>query len=322
MRSANIGEALKRLYKLVGHDVIGDVHLGDVGRQAGMVISELKIRHPEWVFFSDNYDGSNPPIHITPADLGEIYPTASNAAKASEERMEEVREITALIDKGYKPYVDLWKQIIEVSSEDIKQVYDVLNCDFDLWEGEMDSYKYIDDTVKILNPYLYESEGALVMDVAKEDDKIEIPPLIVIKKDGSTIYATRDLATIYSRMERFNPDEICSVVDNRQGMYFKQVFRSSYKSGLVKEDTELNFYGFGTMNGSDGKPFKTRDGGVMELRQLISMVSDVTYTKLKETIVGEERKELADKLAIAVLKYADLSPLRNTDYIFDVDKFS
>ena len=322
MRSANIGEALKRLYKLVGHDVIGDVHLGDVGRQAGMVISELKIRHPEWVFFSDNYDGSNPPIHITPADLGEIYPTASNAAKASEERMEEVREITALIDKGYKPYVDLWKQIIEVSSEDIKQVYDVLNCDFDLWEGEMDSYKYIDDTVKILNPYLYESEGALVMDVAKEDDKIEIPPLIVIKKDGSTIYATRDLATIYSRMERFNPDEICYVVDNRQGMYFKQVFRSSYKSGLVKEDTELNFYGFGTMNGSDGKPFKTRDGGVMELRQLISMVSDVTYTKLKETIVGEERKELADKLAIAVLKYADLSPLRNTDYIFDVDKFS
>jgi arginyl-tRNA synthetase len=160
------------------------------------------------------------------------------------------------------------------------------------------------------------------MDVAKEDDKIEIPPLIVIKKDGSTIYATRDLATIYSRMERFNPDEICYVVDNRQGMYFKQVFRSSYKSGLVKEDTELNFYGFGTMNGSDGKPFKTRDGGVMELRQLISMVSDVTYTKLKETIVGEERKELADKLAIAVLKYADLSPLRNTDYIFDVDKFS
>ena len=322
MRSANIGEALKRLYKLVGHDVIGDVHLGDVGRQAGMVISELKIRHPEWVFFSDNYDGSNPPIHITPADLGEIYPTASYAAKASEERMEEVREITALIDKGYKPYVDLWKQIIEVSSEDIKQVYDVLNCDFDLWEGEMDSYKYIDDTVKILNPYLYESEGALVMDVAKDDDKIEIPPLIVIKKDGSTIYATRDLATIYSRMERFNPDEICYVVDNRQGMYFKQVFRSSYKSGLVKEDTELNFYGFGTMNGSDGKPFKTRDGGVMELRQLISMVSDVTYTKLKETIVGEERKELADKLAIAVLKYADLSPLRNTDYIFDVDKFS
>ena len=322
MRSANIGEALKRLYRLVGHKVIGDVHLGDVGRQAGMVISELKLRHPDWIFFRDNYDGSNPKIDITPADLGEIYPCASNAAKENEERMEEVREITALIDKGYKPYVDLWKQIIEVSSEDIKQVYDILNCDFDLWEGEMDSYKYIDDTIKILNPYLYESEGALVMDVAKEDDKIEIPPLIVIKKDGSTIYATRDLATIYSRMERFSPDEICYVVDNRQGMYFKQVFRSSYKSGLVKESTELNFYGFGTMNGSDGKPFKTRDGGVMELRQLVSMVEDVTYTKLKETIVGDERRELAGKLAIAVLKYADLLPLRNTDYIFDVDKFS
>ena len=322
MRSANIGEALKRLYRLVGHNVIGDVHLGDVGRQAGMVISELKLRHPEWIFFKEDYDGSNPKIDITPADLGEIYPTASSAAKENEERMEEVREITALIDKGYKPYVDLWKQIIEVSSQDIKQVYDMLNCEFDLWEGEMDSYKYIEDTMKILNPNLYESEGALVMDVKEDDDKVEMPPLIVIKKDGSTIYATRDLATIYSRMERFNPDEICYVVDNRQGLYFKQVFRSSYKSGLVKDSTALNFYGFGTMNGSDGKPFKTRDGGVMELRQLVKMVEDVTYTKLKETIVGDERRELAAKLAIAVLKYADLMPLRNTDYIFDVDKFS
>ena len=160
------------------------------------------------------------------------------------------------------------------------------------------------------------------MDVKEEDDKVEIPPLIVIKNDGATIYATRDLATIFSRVLRFNPDEICYVVDNRQSLYFKQVFRASYKSKIVKNDTELNFYGFGTMNGSDGKPFKTRDGGVMQLRDLVSMVEDVTYTKLKENIVGEERKNLASKLAIAVLKYADLSPLRTTDYVFDVDKFS
>lgn len=322
MRSANIGEALKRLYKLVGHKIIGDVHLGDVGRQAGMVISQLKIERPELPFFKEDYDGSNPKIDITSADLARIYPTASLAASQDEKRMEEVREITAMIDKGYKPYIDLWKQIVEVSSKEIQSVYDKLNCQFDLWEGELDSYKHIPATMEIVNPYLYESEGALVMDVKEEDDKIEIPPLIVIKKDGASIYATRELATIYSRVARFNPDEICYVVDNRQSMYFKQVFRASHKSKLVKPETELNFYGFGTMNGVDGKPFKTRDGGVMELGSLISLVKDVTYTKLKENIVGDEREELANKLAIAVLKYADLSPLRNTDYVFDVEKFS
>lgn len=322
MRSANIGEALKRLYKLVGHKIIGDVHLGDVGRQAGMVISQLKIERPELAFFKEDYDGSNPKIDITSADLARIYPTASLAASQDEKRMEEVREITAMIDKGYKPYIDLWKQIVEVSSKEIQSVYDKLNCQFDLWEGELDSYKHIPATMEIVNPYLYESEGALVMDVKEEDDKIEIPPLIVIKKDGASIYATRELATIYSRVARFNPDEICYVVDNRQSMYFKQVFRASHKSKLVKPETELNFYGFGTMNGVDGKPFKTRDGGVMELGSLISLVKDVTYTKLKENIVGDEREELANKLAIAVLKYADLSPLRNTDYVFDVEKFS
>ena len=322
MRSANIGEALKRLYKLVGHKIMGDVHLGDVGRQAGMVISQLKIERPELAFFKEDYDGSNPKIDITSADLARIYPTASLAASQDEKRMEEVREITAMIDKGYKPYIDLWKQVVEVSSKEIQRVYDMLNCEFDLWEGELDSYQYIPATMEILNPHLYESEGALVMDVKEEEDKLEIPPLIVIKKDGASIYATRDLATIYSRVARFNPDEICYVVDNRQGMYFKQVFRASHNSNLVKPETELNFYGFGTMNGVDGKPFKTRDGGVMELGSLISLVKDVTYTKLKENIVGEERDLLASKLAIAVLKYADLCPLRNTDYIFDVEKFS
>ena len=322
MRSANIGEALKRLYKLVGHNIIGDVHLGDVGRQAGMVISELKRERPDLAFFKDDYDGSNPKVDITPADLARMYPAASIAAKEDESRMEEVRNITALVDKGYKPYVDLWKQIIDVSSKEIKKVYDLLNCKFDLWEGEMDSYAHVPATMDVLRPYLYESQGALVMDVAQDDDKIEIPPLIVIKQDGATIYATRDLATIYSRVQRFDLDEICYVVDNRQSLYFKQVFRASHKSTLVKPTTELNFYGFGTMNGTDGKPFKTRDGGVMELGNLISLVKDVTYTKLKENITGSQRDELAAKLAIAVLKYADLMPLRNTDYVFDVDKFS
>lgn len=322
MRSANIGEALKRLYALVGHKIIGDVHLGDIGRQAGMIISEMKRINPDLPFFNDDYDNSNPKVEITPKALAEMYPRASLAAKEDESRMEEVREITAMIDKGYKPYIDLWKQVIDVSSNEIKRVYEKLNCNFELWEGELDSYKYIPQTMDVLNPYLYESEGALVMDVKQDDDKIEMPPLIVIKKDGATIYATRELATIYSRMKRFNPDEICYVVDNRQSLYFDQVFRASYKSKLVSKDTELNFYGFGTMNGVDGKPFKTRDGGVMELETLISLVKDVTYTKLKESIIGKERDELADKLAIAVLKYADLSPLRNTDYVFDIEKFS
>ena len=323
MRAANIGEALKRLSVLFGNKTIGDVHLGDIGRQAGMLISQLKLEQPDLPIWDENYSGEVPKLNLTAKDLGRMYPEASVAAKADEKRMEEVRQITAEIDKGNnKLYLDLWKQMVEISSESIKEVYNKLNCHFELWEGEMDAMNYVPQVLDVLNPYLYESNGALIMDVQKEDDNTEIPPLMVIKSDGSTIYATRDLGTIYSRMDRFKPDEIWYVVDQRQGLYFEQVFRGSYISGLVPETTLLAHYGFGTINGKDGKPYKTRDGGVMELGTLIELIRDEVESKIKAEITGEEREKIADKLAIATLKYTDLLPYRRTDYIFDPVKFS
>lgn len=323
MRAANIGEALKRLSVLFGNKTIGDVHLGDIGRQAGMLISQLKLEQPDLPIWDENYSGEVPKLNLTAKDLGRMYPEASVAAKADEKRMEEVRQITAEIDKGNnKLYLDLWKQMVEISSESIKEVYNKLNCHFELWEGEMDAMNYVPNVLDVLNPYLYESNGALIMDVQKEDDNTEIPPLMVIKSDGSTIYATRDLGTIYSRIDRFKPDEIWYVVDQRQGLYFEQVFRGSYISGLVPETTLLAHYGFGTINGKDGKPYKTRDGGVMELGTLIELIRDEVESKIKEEITGEEREKIADKLAIATLKYTDLLPYRRTDYIFDPVKFS
>ena len=296
MRSPNIGEALKRLASLYKNKVIGDVHLGDVGRQSGMVITELQLEQPDLPYFKEDYKECNEPLNVTIEDLGRLYPLASNKAKEDESRMEKVREVTAEVDKGTKRYLDLWKKIVAISSEDIKNTYNKLNCTFDLWEGELDCYKYIPETLDILKPYMYESEGAYVVDVKKDDDKVEIPPLIVVKTDGSTIYATRDLATMHSRMLRFNPDEIWYVVDKRQGMYFEQCFRTAYKSNLVKESTKLEFLGFGTLNGKDGKPFKTRDGGLLTLNSLIDMVKEIADSKLKEDIVGEERKKIVEQI--------------------------
>ena len=322
MRSANIGEALKRLCKLFNKKVIGDVHLGDLGRQAGMIISEIMINRPDLPFFDADYTGEYPKIDLTAKDLGIIYPKANTAAKNDEKRMDLVRQITAEIDKGNRGYTELWRQIVDISTPTIKEVYDTLNCHFELWEGELSSMKYVPSMLKIVEPYLYESDGALVMDVKKENDKIDIPPLIVIKKDGSTIYSTRDLATIYQRVKDYDPDEIWYVVDERQSLYFEQVFRTAYKSGLVKDCTKLYHFGFGTINGSDGKPFKTRDGGVMELSTLIDMLKQEVDKRIKEEITGEERKEILDKLTIATLKFTDLLPYRKTDYIFDPVKFS
>ena len=322
MRSPNIGEAVKRLLKVLGHDVMGDVHLGDLGRQSGMLISEYKIMYPDSPFFDKDYKGEYPKINLTTKDLGEMYPRANIAASNDPKRMDEVREITAEIDKGNKAYTALWKQMVEISSKEIKRVYDKLNCTFELWEGELDAFKWIPDVLKIMKPYLYESEGALVCDVVKDDDNKPMPPLMVIKNDGATIYGTRDLGTIYSRMERFKPDEMWYFTDERQGLYFEQVFRASYKTGLVNPDTILKHFGFGTVNGADGKPYKTRDGGVMELGVLIDLIRDEVEKNIKEEITGTEREEIADKLAIATLKYADLLPFRKTDYIFDPIKFS
>lgn len=322
MRSANIGEALKRLAKLYKNNVVGDVHLGDLGRQAGMLISELKEEKPDLPYFDPNFKGEYPKINLTTEDLGRMYPLANKKAKEDEKRMEEVRRITAAIDQGNKVYTSLWKQMVEVSKIEIKKIYEELNCSFELWEGELDAFKEIPKVLEIMKPYLYESDGALVMDVSRENDTKPMPPLMVIKSDGATIYATRELGTIYSRMKRFNPDEIWYVVDNRQSLYFEQVFRGSYISSLVPKTTLLSHYGFGTMNGKDGKPFKTRDGGVLELQDLLNLVRKEIDKKIKDTIIGKERNEIAEKLTIAAVKFADLSPIRKTDYIFDPVKFS
>ena len=321
MRTANIGESLKRLASTLGNKTIGDVHLGDLGRQSGMVISEIKKRKPDLCYFDPNYKGEYPKLEITPEELAIYYPTASADAKENPERMEEVRKITALVDNGVEPYISMWKDIVEVSCKTIKETYDYLNCNFELWEGEMSSLKYVEPTLKILEPYMYESNGAKVIDVKKDDDKVDIPPLIVIKNDGATIYATRDLATIYNRVKTYNPDEIWYVVDVRQGLYFEQVFRASYKSGLVRNDVKLAHYWNGTMNGKDGKPFKTRDGGVLELNTLLNQVREELSKKMDKFDDENDKNNILDILTVATVKYADLLPYRTTDYIFDIEKF-
>ena len=320
MRSPNIGEAMKRLASLLGDKTISDVHLGDLGRQAGMLISEIMLREPDLPFFDEYYQGEYPKVNYTPEYLGEMYVAANVASSKDEKRMALVREITADIDKGSKRYIALWRQLVNISLVSIKEVYKRLNCHFDLWEGELDSFQDVPSMLEILKPYLYESNGALVIDVKEESDTKEMPPLIVIKNDGATIYATRELATLYSREKRFKPDEYWYFTDNRQSLYFEQVFRASYKTNLVRKEAKLLHFGFGTINGSDGKPFKTRDGGVMELSSLIDLIKEQITPKIKEDL--ENKEEVKEKLTIATLKFADLMSFRNTDYIFDPFKFS
>lgn len=322
LRSANIGEALKRLARHLGKEVISDVHFGDIGRQSGMVIYELKERYPNLNYFSGKEEITWDELPITGEDLEEIYPTASIKAKENEEIMEKVREITAELESGKnKGYVVLWDKIKEISTKDIKSIYKELNTDFDLWEGESDAYPYIKETIDIMEKsgYLVESEGAKIVEVIEDDDKAPMPPLVVIKSNGATLYATRELATITSRMKRFNPKEIWYIVDMRQGLYFEQVFRASYKTGLVSKDTVLEYYGFGTMNGTDGKPFKTRDGNAATLKSLIESVKGEILTHMNKDI--DNKEEIAEKITIAAIKYADFLPNRTTDYIFEPSKF-
>ena len=322
MRAANIGEALKRLANRLGDSTIGDVHLGDLGRQAGMLIYMLKQEKTDLDIFKPGFIGDIPDLGLTPDDLARMYPKASSLAKEDPAVMEEVRRITAEIDKGNKLYTDIWKQMVDISSISIKNTYKKLNCNFELWEGELDAFKEIPELLEKMGPYLYESEGAKVIDVKEDNDTKPIPPLMVIKNDGATIYATRDLGTLVSRMRRFKLDEIWYVVDERQNLYFDQVFRAAYKTGIVPKETKLHHYGFGTINGQDNRPYKTRDGGVMQLDSLIKMIKDEIETKIKDNIVGEERENIANTLSIATLKFADLLPYRKTDYIFDPVKFS
>ena len=322
LRSANIGEALKRLARHLGKEVISDVHFGDIGRQSGMVIYELKERYPNLNYFSGKEEITWDELPITGKDLEEIYPTASNKAKENEEIMEKVREITADLESGKnKGYVALWNKIKEISTKDIKSIYKELNTDFDLWEGESDAYPYIKETIDIMEKsgYLVESEGAKIVEVIEDTDKAPMPPLIVLQSNGATLYATRELATITSRMKRFNPKEIWYVVDMRQSLYFEQVFRAAYKTGLVSKDTVLEYYGFGTMNGTDGKPFKTRDGNAATLKSLIQSVKEEILTHMNKDMDNKEK--IAEKITIAAIKYADFLPNRTTDYIFEPSKF-
>ncbi len=327
LRSANIGESLKRLANTMGYEAIGDAHLGDYGRPLGLVINEIKRQYPILPYFDENYNGSydNLDLPITNEDLEKIYPIASLKAKEDEKYLEESRTITAKIQQKEKGYYDLWKKIVEISKEDIKKTYSKLNVNFEIWNGESDEMEYFDELYKICQErnILQQSEGAQIIDISKEDDKSPIPPLLFIKSNNSVSYETTDLATILERIKNYNPDEIWYVVDARQELHFEQVFRASKKIGIIDDNTKLEYIGFGTMNGQDGKPFKTRDGGVMTLKKLIDLVKAETKKKItNESIKEEEKESISNDVAIATIKYADLLPFRNTDYVFEIDKFS
>lgn len=326
LRSAVIGEAVKRMERFAGHKVIGDVHLGDWGLQMGLIISELQVRKPQLPYFDDSFAGEYPAeAPFTLSELEEIYPTASGKSKVDEEFKAKALQATAELQQGKRGYRAIWKHIMELSIADLKKNYENLKVDFDLWYGESDSQKYIPGMVEKMKQdgFAYVSNGALVVDVAREDDKKEIPPCMILKSDGAAMYDTTDLATILQRTLDFQPDSIIYVVDKRQELHFEQVFRCARKTGQVAENTELRFLGFGTMNGKDGKPFKTREGGVMRLSSLISQITDQMYEKISgnEALSAEEAKKTAAQVALAALKYGDLSNQASKDYVFDIDKF-
>ncbi len=327
LRSANIGEALKRLATLLGYNVIGDAHLGDYGRPLGLVVLEIKKRYPNLEYFSDNYQGdfSEIELPITNDDLVEIYPYASKKSKENEEYLEEARDITFKIQSHERGYYDLWKKVVEISKKDIKKVYEDLNVNFELWLGESDAAEYLDELDEIYNKsnVLTKSEGAEVIEVKEETDTSPMPPLLYKRSNGTVSYETTDLATILQRRKLFNPDEIWYCVDARQGLHFEQVFRAARKVKLVDDNVVLEHIGFGTMNGTDGTPFKTREGGIMSLKGLIDLVENATRSRINpDTVEEDKREEVAKEVAIAALKYADLLPYRGTDYVFDPEKFT
>jgi arginyl-tRNA synthetase len=328
LRSAVIGESLKRILRYTGNKVIGDVHLGDWGLQMGLIITELKLQKPDLPYFDESYTGSYPKEPpFTLSELETIYPLASGKSKEDEAYKAAALEATKKLQDGDRGYRALWHHILNVSVSDLKKNYKNLNVDFDLWWGESTVHDIIPSMVDYFkdNGYAHESQGALVIDVTREDDAKELPPCIVLKSDGAALYATTDLATIKKRMDEYHPDAIYYVADKRQTLHFTQVFRSAHISKLVMPETDLQFVGFGTMNGSDGKPFKTRQGGVMRLESLISEIDEKMYSRIKEgnaDISDEEARKTSHQVALAALKYGDLSNQPSKDYIFDIDKFT
>ena len=327
LRSAIIGESIKRMGRFLGHKVIGDVHLGDWGLQMGLIITELRKRSPELVYFDENYEGEYPKeAPFTVSELEEIYPAASGKSKEDEAYKNEALEATLQLQQGRRGYRALWNHIMNVSVEDLKKNYSKLHVDFDLWMGESDADPYIPAMVNYLkeNGYAYVDQGALVVDVKEETDTKEIPPCMILKSDGASLYNTTDLATIVQRVEDYQPDEIIYVVDKRQELHFVQVFRCAKKAKMVGENTELSFVGFGTMNGKDGKPFKTREGGVMRLERLIGEINDEMYKKIVEnrSVKDENAEKTAQMVGLSAIKYGDLSNQASKDYIFDVERFT
>lgn len=327
LRSAIIGESLKRLYQYFGYHAIGDIHLGDWGLQMGLIIAELHERQPDLPYFDPNFDGEYPAeAPFTISELEEIYPTASAKKKDDPAFADKAHTATFELQQGRRGYRAIWQHIMNVSVADLKKNYDNLDVHFESWLGESDADPYIPPMIEDMKKkgLLVESEGALVMPVAEETDKKEVPPCILVKSDGASIYATTDLATIVQRMQDFHPDKILYLTDKRQALHFEQVFRAARKSDIVSPETELEHLGFGTMNGSDGKPFKTRDGGVMRLEQLVSDMTDFVRAKVVENkIVAEDQVEATTKkIAMAALKYGDLSNQPTKDYVFDLDRFA
>ncbi len=327
LRSAVIGEAIKRMGNYMGHHMIGDVHLGDWGLQMGLIITELRIRKPELVYFDDSYQGEYPAeAPFTIAELEEIYPTASKKSKEDDAYKEAAMQATYELQHGRRGYGALLSHILHVSVSDLKKNYERLNVSFELWKGESDAQPYIPAMVEKMKAdgFAYISEGALVVDVKEETDTKEIPPCMILKSDGASLYNTTDLATIVWRMKDYHPDHLIYVVDKRQELYFTQVFRCARKTGLVDEDTKLTFVGFGTMNGKDGKPFKTREGGVMRLERLLSEIHEEMYQKIADnhSMSEEEAEKTAQIVALSAIKYGDLSNQASKDYIFDIDRFT
>ena len=333
LRSAVIGESIKRIGKFMGHHMIGDVHLGDWGLQMGLIIVELKERKPDLVYYDESYTGEYPKeAPFTISELEEIYPTASKKSKEDEAFREAAMEATSQLQAGRRGYRALLAHILDVSVTDLKKNYDNLNVSFELWKGESDAQPYIPDMVQMMKDkgFAYMSEGALVVDVKEDTDTKEIPPCIILKSDGASLYSTTDLATIVMRMQDYNPDAIIYLTDQRQSMHFVQVFRCARKTGLVGPDVELTHIGFGTMNGKDGKPFKTRDGGVMRLEYLLDEINEEMLKKITENqkekenldISEEEAKQTAKTVALAAVKYGDLSNQASKDYCFDIERFT